>query len=424
MRRLFLLALVLAAPCVAAQDATAPFGFHLGLSPEGDAYALQWFSRTGGDAEVVVTDAAGAEVARAAAEADLLPEGGEYVHTALLGSLPPGDYVYAVEGREQPFVVPGEGPVKVAFLGDMGVTDAAVANVRRLMEEAPVAVFHAGDVSYAEGDPTVWDDWFVQVEPVAAGAPWLPALGNHETYFLTPFMAVAPPLYGQPNPEVTASRARFALPGNEIYWSWTVGDLHVVAVDTWWTDFLGAAEEAEWLAADLAATDARWTVVFLHDPPYSTAQHGSNVDLRAKLAPIVEAAGVDLVVAAHDHTYERSWPLLGDRVVAREAPFLEGAGVVYTVSGGGGAELYDLLDPEDWSAVRASEHHVTLVETSPTALTVRALRPDGTVLDAFAIEAPPTPPPRDAPAPTPAWGVLAGAGLLAGVAVARRAWRR
>jgi hypothetical protein len=66
-----------------------------------------------------------------------------------------------------------------------------------------------------------------------------------------------------------------------------------------------------WLHADLAATDQDWTIVFLHFPPYSAGGRDSDVDyhmtnVRTKFNPVFEQYGVDLVLAGHSHTYERS----------------------------------------------------------------------------------------------------------------------
>ena len=38
----------------------------------------------------------------------------------------------------------------------------------------------AGDLSYANGDNTTWDNWFNQIQPLAANKPWMYAIGNHE----------------------------------------------------------------------------------------------------------------------------------------------------------------------------------------------------------------------------------------------------
>ena len=75
---------------------------------------------------------------------------------------------------------------------------------------------------------------------------------------------------------------------------------------------LGKAQYA-WLEADLdrakANTDVEFIVVVLHKGPYTAGSHAFDEDviaLRAQLAPLFAAKGVDLVLQGHDHTYSVS----------------------------------------------------------------------------------------------------------------------
>eukprot|EP00484_Ammonia_sp_Unknown_P024827 CAMPEP_0197035980 /NCGR_PEP_ID=MMETSP1384-20130603/13617_1 /TAXON_ID=29189 /ORGANISM="Ammonia sp." /LENGTH=647 /DNA_ID=CAMNT_0042466099 /DNA_START=33 /DNA_END=1976 /DNA_ORIENTATION=+ len=42
------------------------------------------------------------------------------------------------------------------------------------------ALIHIGDISYAVGFMSEWDDFFHQIEPVSAHIPWMTGMGNHE----------------------------------------------------------------------------------------------------------------------------------------------------------------------------------------------------------------------------------------------------
>ncbi len=66
-----------------------------------------------------------------------------------------------------------------------------------------------------------------------------------------------------------------------------------------------------WLTQDLAATTKEWIIAFRHYPPYSKGSHDSDtesplIQTRENALPILEAAGVDLVLSGHGHSYERS----------------------------------------------------------------------------------------------------------------------
>ena len=75
-------------------------------------------------------------------------------------------------------------------------------------------------------------------------------------------------------------------------------------------------EQINWLKDDLeAAKDATWKVVMMHISPYSTGDHSNNTEnqnLIQKLTPIFSEKHVDLVLQAHDHTYNKTLPYKWD----------------------------------------------------------------------------------------------------------------
>jgi hypothetical protein len=71
-----------------------------------------------------------------------------------------------------------------------------------------------------------------------------------------------------------------------------------------------------WLKEDLKATRQLWTVAYWHQPPYTKGTHDSDLgramrEMRENALPILENAGVDLVLAGHSHNYERSYLMDG-----------------------------------------------------------------------------------------------------------------
>jgi Calcineurin-like phosphoesterase len=62
----------------------------------------------------------------------------------------------------------------------------------------------------------------------------------------------------------------------------------------------------------LAASKAKWKIVFFHHPIYSSGnRHGLDLGLRAKIEPLLAKHGVAAAFAGHDHTYERTRPQQG-----------------------------------------------------------------------------------------------------------------
>ena len=307
----------------------APEQVHLGLPTADSATGLSilWLdAQPEGAPQVTLDTPSGAKTVTGASVAG--PSVG-FAYEARLTSLAPNTtYRYHVGEKTFPFTTPAAttAPFRFVALGDMGADANAAATVAKIQELAPDLVLHSGDISYSGGDPTVWAEWFTMVEPVAARVPWVTALGNHEADVAG---AGVPVLGGNaisPTEQAFYTQ-RFGLPGNELYYSFDWQGTHFVALDTF-SQLDIPADERAWLDADLSAAheNATWTIVFLHEPPFSSnAAHGSSARVQQAFVPLFEKHHVALVIAAHDHSYERFAPING---------------VTYVVSGGGGAELY------------------------------------------------------------------------------------
>ncbi len=108
--------------------------------------------------------------------------------------------------------------------------------------------------------------------------------------------------------------------GVKNYYSFNVGDVHFISLDSYGSDggLLRdtAGLQTTWLKADLAANTKKWTVAYFHHPPYTKTSHTSDsetdlVAVREKFIRILERNGVDLVLSGHSHGYERSYLLKG-----------------------------------------------------------------------------------------------------------------
>lgn len=80
--------------------------------------------------------------------------------------------------------------------------------------------------------------------------------------------------------------------------------------------------QLKWLEDALAKDTSVWKIAFFHHPPYSSGgKHGSSTGLRDIVEPIFLKYGVNVVLAGHEHFYERIKPQKG---------------VYYFISGAGG----------------------------------------------------------------------------------------
>ena len=165
-----------------------------------------------------------------------------------------------------------------------------------------------------------------------------------------------------------------------------------------------------WLEHDLeAAQTATWRFVAFHQPPFhSSRQHRDDQWMRV-IAPILEKYRVDIVFNGHVHNYQRSYPLRFKPLSGRGANnhvdgtfFLDKNfdgerttnpnGVLYLVTGGGGAPLYDPAQgnhPETWKSFTAkfvsNVHSMTGVTINGKTLIVRQISENGATVDRFII---------------------------------------
>ena len=121
------------------------------------------------------------------------------------------------------------------------------------------------------------------------------------------------------------------------YYSYDLGEWHVIAlnseivVNRSFTDLERQAQE-DWLREDLKGTQKKCTAAYWHHPLFSSGWHGSDSRLGGFWRILYEH-GVDLVLAGHDHNYERFRPLTPTGVVDTTA------GIVQIVAGTGGGGL-------------------------------------------------------------------------------------
>jgi hypothetical protein len=96
--------------------------------------------------------------------------------------------------------------------------------------------------------------------------------------------------------------------GGQRYYSFRKGNTAFFALDSNYMD----PPQLTWLEAQLAQSDAAWNICFFHHPFYTHAKfHGEDVDLRTRLEPLLDKAGVNVVLTGHQHVYERVKPQNG-----------------------------------------------------------------------------------------------------------------
>jgi hypothetical protein len=338
-------------------------------------------------------------------------------HEVTLQGLEPGKrYYYAAgsstevlaEGEEYSFVTaPARGDrrkLRAWVLGDSGTGGKEQAEVRDAMlgyvgPTLPDLLLHMGDIAYGTGtDGELSTNFFGMYDPLLRGMPAWPTMGNHE---------------GESADAITQSGPyydAFVLPrdgeaggvpsGTEAYYSFDWGNVHFVVLESYQSDRSPGGSMLTWLVDDLAEARAEWLVAYWHHPPYTKGTHDSDtetelIEMRQNVLPILEAAGVDLVLGGHSHLYERSWMLAGGAVVdggdgsvlgsgPYRKPVEPATGAVYVVAGHGGRAVgQDDVHP---LMIRSeAEHGSCLLDVQGNRLAVTNVRADGVVSDTFTI---------------------------------------
>ena len=120
----------------------------------------------------------------------------------------------------------------------------------------------------------------------------------------------------------------------------------------------------------------------------SNARRLNNQPLIDAERAVLDKYQVDLVLAGHNHNYERSYPLKGGNVAQDgPGPYRKSSGVIFTISGGGGKHLYEFVEEHPAiTAYRESSSHYLRVRVTNKELRVEAVRTlDRSILDSFTI---------------------------------------
>ncbi len=238
-------------------------------------------------------------------------------------------------------------------------------NVHRAIVEAVERenidfVVHTGDMVERGGVKSQWDLFFQIERPLLLETPMIPAIGNHDKgarqYYRRYFMH-----------RLWARNLRY------FYTDW--GNLRVVAMDGGIECREGCTQYGfvEQVLAE-GAEQGKFLVMMLHFPPYSSGAHGSHKGVQKPVSDLARTYGVELVLAGHDHNYERTKPI---------------DGTTYVVSGSAGAPIRPVR-PRSFTAHARTEPHYVLIDVEADRLVLRAVNLKGVVFDSYVIE--PVPP--------------------------------
>lgn len=213
-----------------------------------------------------------------------------------------------------------------------------------------------GDNAYETGTDTEYQGAVFDMYPAMLRKSVLfSTLGNHDTGGSTAFVDTYP--YFQMFTFPVNGEAGGVASGTEHYYSHDFGNIHFICLDSMTANRATNGPMASWLRADLANTLGTWVVAYWHHPSYSKGSHNSDtetelIQMRQNFNPILEAGGVDLVLAGHSHSYERSF--LIDRHYGLSSTFNN----TNKIDGGSGRDATPYLKPSGLAANKGAVYSV------------------------------------------------------------------
>jgi hypothetical protein len=277
-------------------------------------------------------------------------------------------------------------------------------------------LFHLfnGDLAYAnvsDAPVATWASFFSNNTRSAANRPWMPAAGNHENEV------------GNGPQGYLSYQTRFELPDNGSdqfrgnWYAFTVGSIRVISLnnddvclqdggfsafrrdhvptyvsngDNPYITGYSSGVQRQWLEGELATArqsgSIDWIVVCMHQVSMSSAHfNGADLGIRQNWLPLFDQYGVDLVVAGHEHHFERTFPVRGilpGSTLLTPAPqgtdpslMDTSTGTVHMIIGGGGhstpTPVSDFDMPHDGVLITSvgpgspQAQHPTITTTEP-----------------------------------------------------------
>ncbi|GJN15637.1 hypothetical protein PR202_gb02571 [Eleusine coracana subsp. coracana] len=353
-----------------------------------------------------------------------------FIHTAFMRNLWPNkEYSYKI-GHElqdgsivwgKPYTfrappTPGQNSLqRVIVFGDMGKAERDGSNEFANYQPGSLnttdtlvddldnydIVFHIGDLPYANGYLSQWDQFTAQVAPITAKKPYMIASGNHERDW--------PDTGGFF--DVEDSGGECGVPAETYYYYPAENRANFwYKVDYGMFRFCVADSEHDWREGTpqyrfiehcLSTVDRKhqpWLIFAAHRVlGYSSnswyASQGSfeEPEGRESLQKLWQKYRVDMAFFGHVHNYERTCPMYQNQCMTRERSRYSGTmnGTIFVVAGGGGSHLSDYTTAIPWWSVfrdrdfgfvklTAFNHSSLLFEYKKSS--------DGKVYDSFTID--------------------------------------
>ncbi len=256
---------------------------------------------------------------------------------------------------------------KFLVYGDTRSSDSVhVALVDRMVQEKADLVLNTGDLVPRGRYPEQWANFFRIIAPLQKVSTYYPVRGNHD-FGMDYLDNYEMSRDGLPHFDVPRPR-----PG-VFYYAFTHKNAKFIILDPFLrTD--PKSIQGEWFRTELEkAKGIPFVFVSFHYPIFNAhPRRPDNEELRANLHDVMRKYRVSVVFNGHDHYYYHT----------------KRQGLIYVITGGGGAHLYDI----DQSRLKKGDvgvkaHHYIRCVVGDKRMHVEAIDLDGNIIDSFDVKA-------------------------------------
>lgn len=345
---------------------------------------------------------------------------------------------------------------RFAVFGDCGIGSPHQARVAyQIYQKGPQFVLLTGDMVYSFGREAEYRARFFPsyMAPIATpnrgaglmkSVPFYMLLGNHDiysanlskfpdglAYFYYNDLPLNAPIFknslkAEGSNQVIASFAKNTAPRFPVManYSFDYGNVHITCIDG--NYYIDPQDPAliDWITKDINSSNADWKIVAYHQPGFSSSPTHYDEQHMRLLSPLLEKLGVDLVLSGHVHNYQRTVPMkFQPKLNAKTNLYpisstgrvngtftldtsFDGQtrtrpeGIIYVVSGAGGAALYDNTisnNPKLWKTSSSDNwapytvklisdvHSFTFIETNGKRLTLEQIDSEGNSIDKIVV---------------------------------------
>jgi hypothetical protein len=275
---------------------------------------------------------------------------------------------------------PSDSKLNIAVAGDWGCSSQADQTVTNMQQKTPELVLALGDLSYKSSA----DCWVKTIAPLQAITKIV--MGNHDE--------------DEGNPPSLAQDYLSDFGLGTSYYSFNFHNIHFLMMNSE-IPFDTKSPQYSFVDNDLKVASAdkgiKWIVVSFHSPMYtSPSKHPPNTPFAEAYHPLFDKYGVDLVLQAHNHNYQRSYPLTFNSgkttnptpSTSEKNNYNNPAGEIYVIAGTAGRSLYNLNGKASFNVNQFQGYGFLNLEMSDDGKTMTAKfysAKDGSIIDQFTI---------------------------------------